>query len=352
MSNENKNTHSLLFGFSTDRQLLQSSSQKLEKGFYLLLTVLGTASFTYAGGFASSALSLNFNKHNSAWDNLTGLGDISWVIFSHPYLHFIYGVLLLLWGLSGTQKDYENLENRNKTLEEKIVELEKNENSLNGAIEEIAMLNAHLREKHEQLVKTWLKGSFSSLLGDNTHARVSIYYFYNDEFYILSRYSPNGTLGKIHRQKFKQNQGIISKVYRHLMWHENEIPSFEESPDSFYAFIKQKYGYEREQLEKYQMKTSRYFGQAIREAGVVIGILLFESIRAQDLHSEEQIHEIKEYCKDNWSHLCQFVRHGIEHDITVKYHDNVRTDQDVLGELKKDTNLDILNELKQTTGSL
>lgn len=346
------NIHSLNFGFSSKKNTFQKLSIKLENNMYILFTVLGTALFTYAGGFASSAPSILSRTKGGAWHGQESLLDILSTLATHPTLHFFYGAMFVAFGLRGTSKDYANLQNNNQILNDEVKTLQHDREQLGSSLEEISKLNVLLREKHEQLVKTWLKGTFSNLLRrenstvqDNTYARVSIYYVYNNEFYILARYSPNGELDKIHRQKFKSGRGIINKIYQHLEWHENKLPFYdEENSDEYYTAIEKEYGYKKEQLSCFSMKTCRYFGEAIREADMTIGIILYESLLPEDLQTEQQINNIRNYHERNRSHLCQFVRYGIKHDITVKHHDNVRTDKDVLGELTNHTDLDGTNE--------
>lgn len=361
MKDKETSLHSLRFGYSTDKKTLQTITKTVEKVFYLLLTVVGTASFTYAGAFASSAPSIFSANDKGAWhgiESFSGLElffEVTWILISHPILHFLYAIILLYIGLSGTNKDYENLDKKSQALAKQLLNQNDIRERLTFSQEEIAKLNGKLREKHEELVKTWLKGSFSHLMNDNnaavqenTHARVSIYYVYDDHFYMLARYSPNAEYDRVHRQKFSMGKGIIYQIYQHLEVHEKFLVEHEQAnPTKYYEKIESKYGYKQEQLEKFNMKSCRYFGRAIREADITIGIILFESTKADDLKEDLNILEIRSYFEKNWGHLCQFVRHGIEHDITSRHHENLRTDQDVLGKLYQPTaEEEILAELQ------
>jgi len=357
------NHHNLKFGYSTKTRTLQKVSQKLEQSFYSLLTVLGTASFTYAGGFASGAKSLFSLDNESAWHQIqffsgyTWILEGLWVVLSYPYFHFVYACIFLYFGMSGTSKDYENLSNRNKNLEDKLSDQQNIREVVTSSQEEIARLNGMLREKHQELVTTWLKGTFAYLMNnddavvkENTHARVSIYYAYNNHFYLLARYSPNAEYNQIHRQKFAMGRGIIYKAYQHLEVHENSLTEYNSSePDKYYTTIEEKYPLKREQLENFNMKSCRYFGRAIREADVTQGVILIESTKECDL-CKKQVQLIREHFEKNWSHLNQFVRHGIEHDINSNYHEEMKTDIDFLDNLdqRPAPELDVLDSLVPT----
>ncbi|CAH1563161.1 hypothetical protein [Vibrio owensii] len=334
MAKESKYLHRLNFGFSSEKKPFEALTDKLGKIFYLVLTVAGTVSLTYAGGFVGSALSIRSSENGGAWYGLDGISEYLGVLISHPTLHFVYGALLLIFGLTGTYKDYENLDKRNRELEKQEDCSTRKLSELKSYLEESevenATLNGRMKAKHAQLVETWLNGAFSQLLKVNTHARVSIYYYYNDAFFILARYSPNGRIGRINKQKFALNQGVISKAYEHLKCHESNAPKHSDNPNAYKQYMMQHYGYKQEQLDTFNMKSCRYFGEAIREADSVIGIILYESENPEDLTDSETIDNIKSYHKNYWSHLCQFVRHGIEHDLSTKQHDNSINDKDAL----------------------
>ncbi|EKO3952779.1 hypothetical protein DXJ58_18045 [Vibrio fluvialis] len=325
--------HSLNFGFSSNKTFFQKSARTFEKRFYMLLTVLGTASFTYAGGFVSNAKTFWALTEGSALFDAHGFWDSAWVILSHPAPHFLYATFMLGWGLSGSSKDYENLLNRNKELEKKEDENNKLKADIESSEVENATLNGLMKAKHAQLVETWLNGAFSQLLGKNTKARVSIYYYYDGSFYMLARFSPNGRLKEIHKQKFSPTQGVIQSVYEDLICHEFKAPEYKKSTEAYDSYMIENYGYEKEQLKSFNMKSCRYFGEAIREADSVIGIILYESEDPKDLLKPSLIQDIENYHKNYWSHLCQFVRQGLEHDLSTKHHENSVNDKDILAEL-------------------
>ncbi|OEF21053.1 hypothetical protein A145_04920 [Vibrio splendidus 5S-101] len=371
-------SHTLSFGFSASKasplKKFRSLTLKAEKGFYFLLTVFGSLCLSIASAYANGYV---FLGDKGQWTLASSTGDQVLVVLLNPYLHFIGGVLLLGWGLLGSYLDNDNLKIYNNKLKLQIQPMKKREQELKrenqqnqithegkisvlesrlkDSIEQTTLLKSELRAKHALLVKTWLKGAFSHLMNDddaivkeNTHARVSIYYVYNNHFYILARYSPNAEYDKIHRQKFSMGKGIIYQTYQHLEVHENSLVEYKSSnPDLYYSAIEEKYSYKKEQLENFNMKACRYFGRAIREADVTQGIILIESTKAIDLNSDEQVQKIRDYFEKNWSHLSQFVRHGVKHDITCKHHDSLRTDQDVLGVLSEHSaDEDILTMLK------
>ena len=97
------------------------------------------------------------------------------------------------------------------------------------------------------------------------------------------------------------------------------------------------------------MKSCRYFGRAIREADVTQGVILIESTKGCDL-CENQVQLTREHFEKNWSHLNQFVRHGIEHDINSKYHEAMKTDIDFLDDLdqRPAPEVDVLDSLAPT----
>ncbi|PMN72306.1 hypothetical protein BCT26_22075 [Vibrio lentus] len=345
MVQESNTQHELRFGYSTKIKYFQSFSEKIERSWYMLLTVLGTASFTYAGGFASGAPNFITKEVGKEWawadtvqaEGMMSMMEVIWVLICHPYMHFFYAIVLLALGLSGTSKDYENLQTTSDQLKRNNRALITENNNLKSVVEasevENATLNGKMQAKHAQLVTTWLNGAFTQLLGINTNARVSIYYYYNDAFYILARFSPNGDIGNIHNQKFPRNKGVISQVYKRLICHEKDVPDHKSCPDEHKKYMIDTYKYAAEQLDNFNMKSCRYFGQAIREADSVIGIILYESDNPEDLVEEQLIARIKDYNKNYWSHLCQFVRHGLEFDLSAKRHENSNAELDALQEL-------------------
>ncbi|WP_422413942.1 MULTISPECIES: hypothetical protein [unclassified Endozoicomonas] len=97
----------------------------------------------------------------------------------------------------------------------------------------------------------------------------------------------------------------------------------------------QNYSYSREILESINMKSCRYFAVAITEAGDNIGVILFESERKDSFPNEVKI-QIRDYCSDYQSHLCNFVKDGILYDKSIdsnKAPATVDNDADVLNML-------------------
>ncbi|HCH5317012.1 TPA: hypothetical protein NKY78_002493 [Vibrio parahaemolyticus] len=331
---ENKYTHELRFGFSSNNNFFPNLVRKFENVFYLILTVLGTVSLTYAGAFAGSEKTIFATTEGSAWFEVNGLLSSAWLLLSHPVPHFLYATIILGFGLSGTKKDYENLLKKNEALEAINSKNSELKSELESSAEENAALNGRMKAKHAQLVETWLNGAFSQLLQMNTNARVSIYYYYNDSFFILARFSPNGRLRQIHKQKFSPTQGVIRSVYEQLECHETKAPIYNQNkPENYISYMTTKYGYTEKQLNTFNMKSCRYFGEAISEADAVIGIILYESEDPNDLIRDELIKSIRDYHSNYRSHLCQFVRQGLEHDLSALIHESSGNDIDALNEL-------------------
>lgn len=332
--NQRSSDDSQIFGFSSPNKVWESLGKKLDHGFYIFLTVAGTVLLTLGGAFANG---YSWSGTEGAWETSTGFWNSLWAILSNPYIHLVAGPLLFSWGAIGTYKDFAQLDKKNRTLERYKRVMSGKKLRLVKSLEESELenntLNAKLKSKHAQLVETWLNGAFTQLLEVNTHARVSIYYYYQDAFYILARFSPNGHIGRIHNQKFALNKGVISQVYRHLECHEVKAPSHGESPEEHKKYMMENYEYTEEQLSEFNMKSCRYFGQAIREADSVIGIILYESDHHEDLIDKDLITRIKDYNKNYWSHLCQFVRHGLELDLSAQQHESSSPDLDALAEL-------------------
>jgi len=294
------------FGFTGGAKIFERAGGFLDKAFYNLSASAGTIFLTFGGAFAGSY------KNSEAWELVINPVSFMSYIFSNPYVYLLLGAMTLLFGGLGIHRDQKNLETENAALKKENNEVELVKSSLNSSQENIEQLKSDIYYIHQKLVETWLKGLAKQIHLD-THSRITIYYENEESFTLLARYSSNPKLAKKHKMKFGLNQGVISKAWEHGEFIEDASPSYSEDSKAYAAYMINKYQYSIEEVDAINMKSCRYFALAITEADDNIGVILFESEQA-NAFAENKIDEIRNYCSDYQSHLCNFVRDGLRYD--------------------------------------
>lgn len=297
------------FGFSGNSNFFKEAGEKVSKGFFIISATLGTILLTIGSAYAGS-----FDFANE-WKNAAGFFACILKISLNPISYLIYGAILLFIGAIGTFKDQErqnkkiaSLENEKKILEDERKSLKY---SVNSSQEELQNNRSRLLDLQNDLVKNWLKVMCKSLNLD-TNSRVTIYYEYDEEFYLLARYSPNPTYSKVNRQKFPLNQGVISKAWQHRLHREDSCP---DSGDlsAYNDYLMNVYSYEKEKIDSLKMKSCRYFAKAIVEADMNIGVIVCESTD-YNFFQNQMYEKINQYCIDYQDQLAKFVRDSLNFD--------------------------------------
>ncbi|MEY8214982.1 MAG: hypothetical protein RPR97_10960 [Colwellia sp.] len=298
------------FGFSGDSQLFSSIGSVIDRGFFIFCATLATTFLAIGSAFASAF------KHKDKWEAADGFLQCLWLIIWNPYSALILGVILLLIGTIGTFLDQSKQNKRMEGLERGTRKLADTKIALNTIQEELQNSKSSVIKLHGELVETWLKG-LSKYLKFDSCARITIYYEHDEEFYLLARYSKNPRYSTIHRQKFPLNQGVISKAWEHGVYKEDKCP-ISENYEEYAKYLESVYGYQRENIDKLTMNTCRYYAKAILDADIHVGVIVFESTKAdffdQDL---DLVMDVDSYCQDHQGQLSKFVRDSLSFDREV-----------------------------------
>ena len=323
------------FGFAESSTFFKICGEKLDNGFFLLCTALGTLFLTFGGAYAGG---FDFLKE---WDNVSSLKLKSQLIIFNPITSMGIGGLLLIYGTLGTYFDQNKQKQTNIKLEEENQRLQELKTALNSSQEDIQEYQSRIYKLHKELVATWLKGASKHLNLDHNE-RVTIYYEFEGEFYLLARYSKNPIFNKIHRQKFPLNKGVIGKAWQNEIHIEENAPSSDQY-EEWLKYMSETYSYEVTKLKSLTMQSCRYIALAVIDADVHIGVIVFESINSNfiNCHNDDDRENgtIQKYCRNRQSQLSQFVRDGIgfDREIDIRRNDNIKpsVEKDILTTFKK-----------------
>ncbi|MCU8412457.1 hypothetical protein M2G44_17970 [Vibrio vulnificus] len=317
------------FGFTENSNLFNKLGSMIDQGFFIVLAAIGTVFLTIGGAYAGSY------EFSVEWEKTTGWWGCFKLIFWNPNASLFFGSASFLFGALGTFKDQSAQNKKMSILQDENVTLVDTRQALNTTQEQLQESKSELAKLHTDLVETWLLGVCKHL-GLNSKERITIYYEHDEEFYLLARHSRNPHFSKVHRQKFPLNQGVIGQSWQHDVCIEVECPS-SENLDAYKNFMNQKYGYDLSKLESLTMKSCRYVAKAISDAGVHIGVIVFES-ESDDFVSREDDEKIKEilaYCEEHQSQIAKFVRDGFKYskEINLKSENQVQSVEDDFLEL-------------------
>lgn len=301
----------LNFGFTGSSSSLKDFSTKLGQWWYIFAAAVGSAIVSVSASFAGS-----YDICNN-WQSTSGVADFALFVLFMPWAWLLLGSLMIIYGGKGTYIDQKNLNSRNEELKEEIKNVDQLKEQINSVSEDSELLQNELAELQVKLVTTWLKGSARQLnLG--THCRATIYYYINEKFYLIARYSQNPKYAEIHRLTFPRNKGVISQAWEHGVCIDIEnIPVFYEDKQEYIEYMKEHYGYEHDKIEKLTMKSCQYIAISVVEADKHIGVIVFESDK-KSLWKEQKVAQIKRYCSDYQSYMVDFIHGAIKYDKTLK----------------------------------
>ncbi|WP_201527755.1 hypothetical protein [Psychrobacter frigidicola] len=256
------------FGFASNKEFFCKIGSKIDKGGYLAITSVSTL---FAGILVKLLLDTVINTR------------LFWLFL----LLFIISLLFLVFGIMGGYNDSKKLLEDKKNAEEKLKKLTIKHNDLS---ESLKKEEGNLRKLHENLVESWLK-NIDMKIEMNHAERVSIYFSDNNSFYILGRYSKNPKLEKIHTQKFPLNKGVLSRAWEKDECTEFNCPIYTQDNEEYEDHIHNEYGYDREKILAFTMRSCDYIGFSIKDRGKNIGVIIFES---ETRSLEEKLDNIKD----------------------------------------------------------
>ncbi|WP_334039047.1 hypothetical protein [Alteromonas macleodii] len=300
------------FGFSGTSDLFKRLGDNFGKGLFILLAATGTVLLSIGSAFAGSF------DFSAGWGDVSGFWSTISYIVINPYSGLTVGAILFLVGAFGTYQDQNKQNLHMEQLKRDNLKLSDTESALNSAQEEVQETKSRLVKKQNELVTTFLKNASRQLEMD-THARLSLYFEYDEEFYILARYSANPNYSKIHRQKFPLNQGVISMAWQHNCHEELTCPCAETNPGEYKKYLKDTYQYEDDKIDSLTMSSCRYYAKAIVDADVHIGVIVFESTQTNFLDGAFK-DKINQFCDGHQGQISKFVRDSLNFDkeISIK----------------------------------
>lgn len=303
------------FGFTGESDFFKNAGEIISKALYIVSAALGTILLSFGSAYAGAFI------FSTEFDKITGFWPSIKLILLNPIATLIYGGILFLFGALGTYVDQDRQQSQNKQLALENNELNKSvtglREALNSTQEELQEQKSETNKLNKELVTIWLKSALKTLELNSTE-RATIYYEFDDAFFLLARYSINPEYAKIHRQKFPLTQGVIGKAWQHGVHVENDCPDAENSQE-YIAYLIKTYAYEEDKINSLTMKSCRYVALAIVDADVHIGVIVFESTEPEFLNNNRDI-KIGDYCRNAQGQLSKFVREGLKLDreVTVK----------------------------------
>lgn len=308
--------------------VFQRAGKQIDSAKLKLSNFLGPVVVGAAAGFISS--------YTSASEKVSGFYDFLYWFFSNPWVWLICGGIISIYGIWGTDIFEKKQQALIDGLREDQRSLKKTRQELDLAYEKNEAQGSKLREMQSELVKSSLQASFSNL-GLNSFDRISIYYELDDEFYLLSRYSNNPELCKFHRQKFPLNQGVISKAWQHHFHYDEDCPRSEDQ-DAYESHMRVNYGYEADTVRAFAMKSCRYLGFSIMDAGSPIGVMIIESTDADFFEARDSdLAKIKAHCEQYASLYSKHLRSGssLNRELRAKSGGTADSiDQDILAQIR------------------
>ncbi|WP_319380662.1 hypothetical protein [Thiomicrorhabdus sp.] len=321
------------FGFSGTSTFFEEFGKIIKNGFFIIFYVLGTIILAIGSAFASG---FDFTKE---WAAVSGVLDSTIFLAVNPYSGIGFGSVFLLLGSLGIYLDQNRQNKEIKDLEEDNREIKQTRSDLNLSQEALQESKSKILEIHEELVQTWLKGLYKQFNLD-THSRITVYYEYEKQFYLLARYSSNPRYTEKHRLKFSLNEGVISKAWQHGIHIEKQCPNHETSSVSYGEYMQENYGYDSDKITNLTMKSCRYWAKSIADADINIGVIVFESTE-ENFIDENECEKIEAYLNTHQSQLAKFVRDSLTFDKEVslkRVGKQVSVESDLLSETRGDGN--------------
>lgn len=316
------------FGFNENSSFFNRLGGGLDQGFFIFLAAIGTVFLTIGGAYAGSF------DFGDVWEKTKGVWNCFTLIVWNPNASLLAGSLSFLFGALGTFKDQAAQNKKMDLLQKENETLVDTRIALNTTQELLQESKSELSKLHTDLVETWLLGVCKHL-NLNSKERITIYYEHDEEFYLLARHSKNPHFSKVHTQKFPLNQGVIGLAWQHDVCTEFECPSSGDL-NAYKKFMNEKYGYDLAKLESLTMKSCRYVAKAVSDAGIHIGVIVFESEDGNFVsEGDEKTKEILSYCVEHQSQIAKFVRDGFKYskEMHLKSENQVQSVEDDFLEL-------------------
>lgn len=300
-----------------------------KKVLYLTLDVIATFLISIGGAWLTSKgidyYSIYFEFSFKAFKDL---------IISPSFL-IMLGLILYsiskLIGLEYTNKilgKYKKIKGENENLEKQM----------RSITEDNTMLKKKLEMSYSELVKAWLSTSLQTLGIKKPHIRATVYYYKNDVFYYVGRYSNNSIIANVSTNKVILNGGVLSKAWELTSYMDlHDCPIYDvNSHDEYIKYQTEKYGFSEEKVNKLTMKPCQYYAKTITYRYNAIGVIVFES--SKRTLTDSKVKAIEKHCIHNESNLINYIENIKEYSVMVSQQSANNSDEDVekqfIGELE------------------
>lgn len=298
----------MLWGFTGNslgiRKKIADFLNSSRKAFYLALDVIATS---FIGIGAAWLTSKGIDQYSIYFDfSLKALNTF----LRSPILLIIFGVILYAFAKRSNWKDNSSLLKNNIKLTKERSDLEQ---QMRGATEDNSILKKKLEFSYRELVKTWLSTSMQKLNIREHHTRATVYYFHNNAFHYVGRYSSNSLIANVSTNKVVLNGGVLSKAWQRTTYMDLDFcPIYDpNSPQEYIEYQKNTYGFSEEKVKNLTMKPCQYYAKTIVNRFDAIGVIVFEC--NERFLTESRVRTIEKHCTQHESNLISYIQNFKEH---------------------------------------
>jgi hypothetical protein len=269
-----------------------------KKVLYLTLDVIATLLIGVGGAWLTSKgvdyysiyFELSFKAFKDFLISPAFLIILGWVLYS-------ISKLIGLEYTKNTLQKYKNIKDKNENLEKQM----------RSITEDNTMLKKKLEMSYSELVKAWLSTSLQTLGIKKPHIRATVYYYKNDVFYYVGRYSNNSIIANVSTNKVILNGGVLSKAWELTSYMDlHDCPTYDgDSHDEYIKYQTEKYGFSEEKVNKLTMKPCQYYARTITYRYNAIGVIVFES--SKRVLTDSKVKAIERHCIHNESNLINYI---------------------------------------------
>jgi hypothetical protein len=184
--------------------------------------------------------------------------------------------IIIVWISCRNKKRTKDLEKAKKGLEEKVKELENDDNEHQNTILEIA-----------QFINQYIGNCVFDFDGQPKKVdRISLYIRGEDGFFPIARYSANPEYSSIRRTRYPPKQGAIYKSWNNGSYYRT-YPDPISHPDDYFAFLQKEENLPRQDAEEIQMKSRQIYGYRIGDDADPVGVFIIESLNVKRFHKSD-----------------------------------------------------------------
>lgn len=282
-----------------------------KKAFYLTVDVIATFFIGIGGAWLTSK---GIDQYSMYFD--PSLKSVK-IFFLSPIFLIGLGIILYMFAKVFNWIDNNNLLTNNINLIREKEELKKEktdlEQQMRGATEDNSILKKKLEFSYRELVKTWLSTSMQKLGIEKHHTRATVYYFNNNAFYYVGRYSSNSLIANVTTNKVILNGGVLSNAWERKTYMDlDHCPIYDHGdPYEYIEYQSRTYGFSEEKVKNLTMKPCQYYAKTIVNRCDAIGVIVFEC--NERFLTESRIRTIEKHCTQHESNLISYIQNFKEY---------------------------------------